>query len=78
MEKNKMEKNKFKEEMKERFSYFLTEFIPYIVFYGILTNFAMAIIFSRIFNWYTWVGWGIGFYLIKEELPRIVRKMISK
>jgi len=46
--------------------------------FGILINFALFVIFDISFNFYSWIGWGIAFWLIKKEIVNIVRAMWIK
>lgn len=58
---------------KERLKY-LYKFGFVIIVYGVLLNFTSAVLFAYPFNFKYLLAMGIGFYFIKEELPRIIGK----
>jgi len=58
---------------KERLKY-LYQFSFVVIVYGALLNYVMAMIFSYPFNYKQVIAIGVGFYFIKEELPRIIGK----
>ena len=66
--------SKFKEILtKERLKY-LYQFSFVVIVYGILLNYVATILFSYTFGYKLVLAMGIGFYFIKEELPRIIGK----
>jgi len=44
-----------------------------IILYGIPLNFALFVIFKIKFNFYSWIGWGIGFWFIEKKFVDILR-----
>jgi len=67
-------KNIFDEEDKKTSK----ELIAKIILYGLPLNFALFVIFSIKFNWYSWVAWGIVFWFIEKPIVDIIRAIWIK
>lgn len=53
----------------------LKEFLIKALVFGVLINFSLFVIFGIKFKWYSPLGWGIGLWLIKNELINIIRSV---
>lgn len=56
----------------------LKKFISSVILMGLLINFAVFIIFSIKFTWYSWIGWGFALHFIKTEVVSILRRIVFK
>jgi len=56
----------------------IKEIFLQITLFGIPINFSLFVIFGIGFNLYSWIGWGIAFWLIKKEFVNIVRSLWLK
>lgn len=54
------------------------EFLYFIAVYGFLINFALIVLLKYKFSLFTIFAWGIVYYFIREELVRIIRRIIFK
>lgn len=68
---------KFYDKYTEQFKY-IKDFFLYVFIYGIIFNYAIHVSLGFPFKYYTFPGWGFFFYLIKEEIPQIVKKCRSR
>lgn len=41
---------------------------------GIALNFALFCIFKTGFNWYSWIGWGLGMWIIEKRIPKFIKE----
>jgi len=55
----------------------IKDLILYLIFYGIPINFTMFVIFNYPFTWYSWLGWGVGFWILENKLIQFVRRAIK-
>lgn len=77
-QKKQTPKQKFYSKIKEiitveRLKY-LYQFSFVVIVYGFLLNYVATMLFSYTFDYKRVLAMGIGFYFIKEELPRIIGK----
>ena len=54
------------------------EFFYFIAIYGFMINFALVILLKLKFSFFNIIAWGIVYYFIREELVRILRRIIYK
>jgi hypothetical protein len=57
---------------------YLYDFLFLIVIYGFLLNFTMMVILKIPLNIITSLGFGVAFYFIKEEMPRIIQRCLIR
>ena len=76
----KQKKDKTKKILDKEDKQTIKEIILKILLYGIPLNFAIFILSKGffIFNFYSWIGWGVSFWLIKKEVVPILRSIIHK
>lgn len=55
--------------------YFLFEFAPYVVAYGLMVNFPVSVLLAWGLTVETVVSWGLAFYFVSEELPAIANEL---
>lgn len=60
---------------KEYLKYFLYEFAPYVVAYGVMLNFPASVLFGWALTAETVVSWGLVFYFVSEEFPSIANEL---
>jgi len=53
----------------------LVEFIILVICYGFIINYACAVIFGVELSLVTFPAWGIAYYIIKEELPELIKEI---
>jgi len=61
------------EDIKEIIKFFIYAFVL-----GVPLNFSVWIIFGLDFNWYSWLGWGIGLWFIENRLVAILRRIFLR
>lgn len=57
----------------EPFYGWLYKFLIMVVAYGAIINYSLWALLGIKFNWWTPIAWGLSFYLIKYEIPPIIR-----
>lgn len=55
--------------------YFLYEFAPYVVAYGLMINFPVSVLLGWALTVETVVSWGLVFYFVSEELTGIANEL---
>jgi len=55
--------------------YFLFEFAPYVVAYGLMINFPVAMLLGWALTVETVISWGLVFYLIDEEFISMAERL---
>ncbi len=48
------------------------------VFFGLMINFSLFIIFNSTFNWYSWIGYGFLVHLVESKLISWIRSILLK
>jgi hypothetical protein len=49
-----------------------------VVFNGIIINFSLYCIFAIPINFYSWLGWGLGYHYLENRIPKIVRRLLGR
>jgi hypothetical protein len=57
---------------------YLYDFLFLIVIYGSLLNFSLMVILKIPLNPINALGFGVAFYFIKEEMPRIIQRCLIR
>jgi len=70
--------NKIKDFLEQEKVITTSTLVLYIILYGILINFMLWSIWNISFTITSFIGYGILFYLIKEEFVRWIRRIIAK
>jgi len=55
--------------------YFLFEFAPFVVAYGVMLNFPVAVLLGWVLSVETVVAWGLVFYFVSEELTSVANEL---
>jgi len=53
----------------------LAKFLILVICYGFIINYACAVIFGVELSLVTFPAWGIAYYVIKEELPELIKEI---
>lgn len=56
----------------------IKNFIIYSALFGVCVNYSMFVIFDFPFTYYSWLGWGIGLWLIENKFVSLIRKIIRR
>lgn len=65
--KYRLERNEYVDAGLTYIKYFLFELLPYVVAYGLMTNFPLAVLLGYALTVETVISWGLVFYLVDEE-----------
>lgn len=70
-------KKKYQEFMEshEAIAYFLRNYVPYVLGYGLVFNFMVFALLGARFNVYTIIGYGLLVYFVKEELVEFINEV---
>lgn len=55
--------------------YFLYEFLPFVVSYGLVVNFPLSVLLGWALTVETVFSWGLVFYIVSEELTEIANEL---
>lgn len=56
-------------------SYFVLEFAPYVVAYGLVLNTPLTVLAGMAFTWKTVLSWGLVFYVVENEVVDMLNQM---
>lgn len=53
-------------------------FLATSVICGLLINFSLFVTLNLTFNYYSWLGWGIAYWLLENKLISLIRRIFVK
>jgi len=57
--------------------YFLFEFLPFVVAYGVIINVPLSVLLGMALNAATIVSWGLIFYMISSEFVPLLKELLK-